>query len=285
MKNLLKPIILGLIVMLLFSITTPAFAQESEDVLTGKMNNLSTTEKRSITDHIEKFEVKTAENNKELSKENKQIASKSMKNIEKNLVFAEVKDGEKNIILSTDNKKTFVAITDKTIDVVEQVGEYDFLINGERNHFEVTISDGSEDNQKLFGESMGETIQTDKAQTMASWKYKASKWVNINAQRNFSTYTASALGGILGTIMASALSWGTLASVGASLGVGMAYNFVAASQYPTNVGKSHLYYYEQGRSPLTDYKVRSLDYAVYKGSNKFLGSTVRYKRSCVGCGV
>lgn len=69
--------------------------------------------------------------------------------MEKNLVYADVKNGEKNIILNTDNKNTFVAITDKTIEVVEQVGEYDFLINGELNHFDVTISDVSVDDQTL----------------------------------------------------------------------------------------------------------------------------------------
>nr|QRZ19837.1 hypothetical protein JUJ52_09465 [Virgibacillus sp. AGTR] len=33
--------------------------------------------------------------------------------------------------------------------MVEPVGKYDFLINGELNHFDVTISDVSEDDQTL----------------------------------------------------------------------------------------------------------------------------------------
>lgn len=99
MNDLLKTTVLGLIVMLIFNITSPAFANQSENGLPEKMNNLSNTEKTTITNHLEEFEIETAENSKVLSRENKQIARNSLEDIEKNLIYTEVKNGEKNIML------------------------------------------------------------------------------------------------------------------------------------------------------------------------------------------
>lgn len=65
MSKLLKTIVLSSIVMFLFSITTPAFAQESGNGLADKMNNLSTTDKQSITNHLKnstRSQQKTARN-------------------------------------------------------------------------------------------------------------------------------------------------------------------------------------------------------------------------------
>lgn len=277
--------------MLIFNITSPALANHAENGLSVTMNNLSKTEKQIITNHLVAFEVETAESSGELSEENKQIASKSLENYEENLIYADIKDGEKNIILGTDNENTFVAITDGTIDVVERISETDFLINGERHHFEITISDGPDDNQKTFGiESNDRTIQlsgtsiTGTSTLNSTWTLSHTKSVNVNAQRNFHTYTVSALGGIIGSIVGGVFG-GTLGSIVAGAGVGMAYNYIASSEYPTNVGRSNLYVYTQGRSPLTDYKTVSYDYAVYYGKNIFLGTSTTIKRSCVGCGV
>src|SRR5699024_3082383 len=230
-------IFLGLI-LLVFNITpVSAFAEQTEHKLSKTMSNLSKTEQQDITNHLETFELKTANNSKELSKENKQIAKKTLENFKDNLNYADINNGEKNIILDTDNEDIFVAITDGTIEVVERVGESDFLINGEKNHFEVTITDGPDDSALTVNGEVG---------TMSTWKFQSSKWVNVNAQRNFDTYTASALGGILGTIFGGILGGGYWGSMAAGLAVGAAYNYIASSSYPTNVGKSHIYMYTKG---------------------------------------
>ncbi|WP_337020131.1 hypothetical protein [Oceanobacillus massiliensis] len=263
-------------ILLVFNITpVSAFAKQPELKLSKTMSNLSETEQQDITNHLETFELKTAKNNNELSKENKQIAKKTLENFKDNLNYADINNGEKNIILDTDNEDIFVAITDGTIEVVERVGEFDFLINGEKNHFEVTITDGPDDSALTVNGEVG---------TMATWKYESSKWVNVNAQRNFSTYTASALGGILGTIFGGIMGgyWGSMA---AGLAVGAAYNYASSSQYPTNVGRSHIFMYTKGTLPLVDRKTVSYDYAVYRGENVYLGRAEKIKRSCVGCGV
>ncbi|MBO1001628.1 hypothetical protein [Pseudogracilibacillus auburnensis] len=227
--------------------------------------------------------MKTADTSEELSKENKQIAKKSLESFEKNLIYAGINNGEKNIILGTDNEDTFVAITDEIIEVVERIGEYDFLINGEEHHIEVTISDSSDDSETALTFN-NETIESGEVGIMSSWKLQSTKWVNVNAQRNFHTYTASALGGIIGTILGGVIG-GAFGSMVGSLAVGMAYNYAASSQYPTNVGRSHLYMYTRGKSPLVDRKTVSYDYAVYNGKNVYLGKAERIKRGCVGCGV
>ena len=85
--------------------------------------------------------------------------------------------------------------------------------------------------------------------------------------------------------MGAALGYGFVGGIIASAAVAMAYYFVAASEYPTNVGKSHLYIYNRGKAPLTEQKIRSYDYAIYYGKDVFLGTSETIKKSCVGCGV
>lgn len=258
----------------MFNIPAPAFADQTKNGSQATMDNLSKAEEKIITNHLVAFELETADNNRELSEENKQIAEKSMENIDESLIYADIKDGEKNIILGTDSENTFVAITDDIIDVVEQIGPYDFLINGERHHFEVVISDGTDSNQGI-----PVSLASD------NWTLISDRWVNVNAQRNFDTYTASTLGGILGAIIGSVFGLGFAGGIAMSAGVSIAYNYAASSKYPTNVGKSRLRTYKKGRSPLTTYKMVSQDYAVYKGKNVYLGTSTTIKRSCVGCGV
>lgn len=286
--NLFKIIVVGLIAILIFNTASPAFADNQnrkEGAFPRVLDNLSKTDKHVIEKHLKTFNVKTAVNYEELSKENEQIAREALGNIEKNLIHAGIKNGEKSIILRSDNKDTFVAITDKIVEVVKQVDEYDFLINGEKHHFEVTISDVPVNSPISPSITFNDrNIQSSEVSLM-SWNYHSFKSVNVNAQRNFHTYTASALGGILGTIMALALGWTIVGGIVASLAVGMAYNYAASSQYPTNVGKSNIYIYTKGKQPLWSKKVVSYDYAIYYGSPRYLGTTTRYEYSCVGCGV
>ncbi|AXI00571.1 hypothetical protein DV702_13070 [Sporosarcina sp. PTS2304] len=277
MKNLLKTFILGLIVMLVLNITSPAFANQAAYLPLKPLDDLSSVEKQTITTHLEEFKLDTTKNSEKLSHANKQIAMKSLKNIDKNLIYADIVNGEKNIILGTDNKDIFVAITDEIIDVVERVGEFDFLINGELNHFEVTISDDPVGEQKLSGYEYSVMA--------APWIYKSEKTINVNAQRNFATYTAAVLGGILGTYLGPALGFAAYGVIATSLGVGAAYTYIAASDYPTNVGQSVVKTYRDGNYPTSRYRFISRHYAVYKGARYYLDTTTTYHSPCTGCGV
>lgn len=286
-KNFFKTIILGLVALLIFNIAPPVHADQTEIGISVKMKNLDKKEQQSIVKHLKSLKTETARNSMELSKENKKIARESLKNIESNLVYADINEGEKNIILGTADAKTFVAVTNEIIEVVEQVGEYEFLINGESHRFEVTVTDAvdlSEPSYSLTSEF--EDINSGEISIQSTgWTYRGSSWVNINAQRDFHTYTVSALGSVIAAVLGAVAGVGFWGVTLAGLGVGMAYNFVASSQYPTNVGKAHVYRYDRGISPLRDYKTRSYDYAVYQGRNVFLGISERIKKSCVGCGV
>lgn len=225
--------------MLMFNTASSAFADSQNQkggASPGVMDNLSKTDKQIIENHFETFNVKTAVNNEELSKENEQIVKKALEKIEKNLIYAGIKDGEKSIILSSDNKDTFVAITDGIVEVVKQVGEYDFLINGEKHHFEVTISDGPANSPISPSITFNDRNIQPSEVGLIGWTYHSVKSVNGNAQRDFHTYTASPLGGILGSIMAVALGWTIVGGIAARLAVGMAYNYAASSNHPTNVG-------------------------------------------------
>lgn len=285
-KNFFKTIILGLVALLIFNITPSVHAVQLENDFSGKMSNLDKKEEQIILKHLKSLKAEEAKNNKKLSKENKKIANDSLKNIEDNFLYAEIHDGVKSIILGTGDAKTFVAVTDDNIEVVQQLSEQEFLINGESHQFEITITE-SDIQPTDISLSELEVMNSDEVsiQNSRTWTFVGASWINVNAQRAFHTYTASSLGTVITSVLltfAGVVFWKVTV---ASLGVGIAYNYVASSEYPTNVGKSHIYRYSRGISPLRDYKTHSQDYAVYQGRNVFLGTSYTYKNSCVGCGV
>lgn len=281
-----KTIILGLMVLLIFNIASPVHANQIEKGSSPNMEHLDKNEQKIIKKHLKSLKAENAKNSKKLSKENKKIANESLDNSESNLVYADIAEGEKNIILNTDDPKTFVAVTDENIEVVEQVGDSEFLMNGELHQFEVTIiNDVSEPLTSLASGFEGENSGEISTQATTAWTFIGSTWINVNAARDFHTYSASGLGSVLAGIIATVGGVGFWGVTVASLGVGMAYNYIASSEYPTNTGRSHVYRYKRGVSPLTDYRTKSYDYAVYYGKSIYLGVSERIRKSCVGCGV
>ncbi len=287
MKRLFsKTIIWGLMVLLIFNIASPVNANEIEKGPSLNMEHLDKKEQQSIKKHLKSLKADKAKNSKKLSKENKKIANESLENAESELVYADIAEGEKNIILGTDNPKTFVAVTDENIEVIEQVGDTEFLMNGELHQFEVTIiNEPNGTLPALTNEFEGENSGGISTEASSAWTFIGSTWVNVNSQRNFNTYSASALGTVIAGILATVGGVGFWGVTLASLGVGMAYNYVASSEYPTNVGRSHVFRYKRGVSPLRDYRTKSYDYAVYYGKTIYLGISERIRKSCVGCGV
>lgn len=286
-RTFLKTIIFTLIALMVFNTVPPVQANQVEDGFSMKMKNLDKKEQQVILKHLASMKEKNKGSIEALSQGNKKAAKESLGNLEDNLVYADINEGVKSIILGTNDAEVFIAITDDIVEVVEKVGEHEFLINDELHWIEVTVTDVVDLNESSYSSTseLKDINLDDVSIQSTAWILRGSSWVNVNAQRNLDTYSASALGSVvasvLGTIGGVAF-WGVTL---ASLGVGMAYNFVASAAYPTNVGRAHVYRYYRGTSPLTDYRTKSYDYAVYKGNNVYLGISERIKKSCVGCGV
>ena len=276
---------------MVFSSTAPvSAAAQLGNALEGMMDYLDNDKIQAITKHLNEFKIEKADNNNELSKDNKKIISKTLKNFKENLLYADIKNSETIILLITEKEDTQVAITNNIVEVLERIDENIFLINGEENHFEVSVSEEI-DNQELTDNVLNDvTIQANDGWIQVGsrsgpWTFESGKWVNVNASRDFVTYTASALASVLTGFMGIALglSFGSTLVLGIS--VAAAYNYTATANYPTNVGKSYVSYYRNGPIPLSDRRVWSSDYAIHNGTDYHLGISETFYTPCVGCGV
>ena len=160
LKRFLKYFILVIIVALVFSSTAPAYAAaQSGNALQGMMDYLGNDKIQAITNLLNEFNVEKVDNISELSKENKKIISKTLKNYQENLLYADIINSETIILLNTEKEDTQVAITNNIVEVVERIDENTFLINGEKNHFEVSVSNET-DNPVLTDNELNDvTIQ------------------------------------------------------------------------------------------------------------------------------
>lgn len=308
-----KIFILLTIIMMIFGAASPSLANtntsQPTDSLKG-MQELNENQQASVAKHLQELRAELASNKKELSKEHKKLANKALKDYKKTLTYATILEGDEVVMLSTDQANVQVSITGNRIDVVERIDMETYIINGERHEFEFTVTD--EDGAVVTAQPSGEigtmadedgaavTAQpSDEIGTMAydgNWYssgYKsgpwtveyAGRWVDINAQRNFSTYSASTLGGIIGGIIGASFVWPVTGSLALGAGVAAAYSYVAASEYPTNVGRSFVTTYRNGTYPTSDRRIRSSDHAMYYGTAKYLGEKYTYYIRCIACGV
>ncbi|MYL29096.1 hypothetical protein GLW03_04630 [Halobacillus halophilus] len=282
---------------LLLGMVSPAYADESTGVEEPQVSTqLSEDEKSIIQDELNNFDVEEyASNIDELSEKNREIANEALRNfdVDSEEIFANIsKQGEMVVIVKAETENTTVSVTDDSVEVIKHVNKDDFKINGEDHHIEVTVSEGEVSSKGLKSTVSPEGgvstqaadgyIETD--YRSGPWDFLYSDWVNINTERNIATYSAGAIGGTIGAAIAGSASYGFLAGAGWSAGVGIAYTFAAADEYPTNVGKVYLAAYENSPYPTADRKIFTNAYAVYQGENVYLGTDNTYYARCLGCG-
>lgn len=295
-----KIFILLTIIMMIFGAASPSLANtntsQPTDSLKG-MQELNENQQASVAKHLQELRAELASNKKDLSKEHKKLANKAIKDYKKTLTYATILEGDEVVMLSTDQANVQVSITGNHIDVVERIDLETYIINGERHEFEFTVTD--EDGAAVTAQPLDEAQPSDEIGTMAydgNWYssgYKsgpwtveyAGRWVDINAQRNFSTFSASTLGGIIGGVIGASFAWPVTGSLAMGAGVAAAYSYVAASEYPTNVGRSFVTTYRNGTYPTSDRRIRSSDHAMYYGTAKYLGEKYTYYIRCIACGV
>lgn len=273
-------------VVLILGAVFPAYASKSVDVSQlQSLSHLSNSEKQTIVNHLSRFDINTASNNNEISKKNKEIIFKAMAD-EKNLYYADINKENTVIILNTEHSNTQVAITDDIVEVIEQVDVNTFLINDEKHHFEVTFTPVVS-NQALTADvelqSSDGWVQVSSRQ--GPWTWQSASWVNVNAERNFHTYTAGAFGSIMGYYLAIGLVLTPGGALVAGIALSAAYAYVASTNYPTNVGKSYVSFHRNGTSSFADKRVWSSDYAIYNGKDIYLGLAETFYYRCIACYV
>lgn len=280
---------------LTFSLVSPAFATQSLDGDGSKeTDGLSKGEKESIEGKLQNFKVeKYADNIDEISTENRKIINDTIKDLDIDSpdTLAQISEKNEMIITAPASKAdTTVAITDNIVEVVEKVGKNDFLINGEKNHVEVTVETVKE--SPGFKEKTSGVVSTQAADNWIEvsyrsgpWTHESSHWIDVNAERNFSKYSAAAMSSIIGGAVGLAFSWsGFFAGVAGGIAIGIAYDFISSDDYPTNAGKMYLASYKNSPYPTADKRVYANAYAVYNGDDIYLGTDNTYYYKCLGCG-
>lgn len=164
------------------------------------MPDLDVNQQASVARHLQGLRAELATNNKALSKEHKKLANKALTDYKKTLTFATMLNSDPIVLLSTEQPNVQVSITGNTIDVVERIDMETYIINGERHEFEFTFT--NEDGSPFTSPSSGQfgTMAYDgwysSGYKPGPWTVESgSRWVNVNASRN---YSASTLGGIIG---------------------------------------------------------------------------------------
>ena len=274
-----------------FGLGSPAYAAESADTDDlQRTNQLSESEKAFIMGELSNFDVEDyASNIDELSDVNRQIVNDTLKKVDlgNGEIFADISEnGEMLVIAQTEKENTTVNITDNLVEVVEQVDQDTYKINGETNDFEVTIS-GLKTNSEGPSAMVSPDGSSGDVQALAAdgwveisyrsgpWTYLYADRIDVNAERVLSSYSASVIGGIVGAAVAAGSGFGWFAGIAYSAGAGIAYTFAASDEYPTNVGIVYL---------TADRRNRSRAYAVYQGDNIYLGTDYTYYYRCIGCG-
>lgn len=291
MKNiLLKSFTFITSLILLISLVSTSYAAqvgaETNYKTLEKMENLNNNEKKMINNHLEKLDINSAENNKELSKENLEIAENTLKNAEKHIMFADIINDEKSIILNTEKENTKVAITDDFVEVIETIDDNIFLINGEKHIFEIDLEDGFED-VLLDGDLTTQAANDGWVETgpkPGPWTVTSTKTANIQAQQALYTYTVSALTSIVATVIASKLELSQTNTIIVALAGALAGTFIS-NQVSSPVGKATIKSAKNGEPPLSDKRVETRSYAVHNGVDTFLETDIKYFSRCIGCGV
>ncbi|MHC8516059.1 hypothetical protein [Sporosarcina sp. ITBMC105] len=289
MNKSLKFFIITIVLIMTFntSFNPIALANQFKSEDTPKTNVLEKKKQEIINNHLTGINTETVENSRELSPERKRIVDKALKNWNENLIYSDIIHDEKVIILKTDVKDTMVAITDYMVEVVEILGGNNFAVNGDINHFEVTVEDGED---QLISPDKNVEIQyfdgfLRSGVKPGPWTSKGSKWVNYEAQKNFDTYGTGALVTIISSLIAGFLSLHPAGAIAVGVASGWVASYVAAGKYPTGVGKAFLIWYRNGDNPLADKKIDSFDYVNYRGEWKFMGISNSYYVKCLACNV
>ncbi|MFC3210665.1 hypothetical protein [Planomicrobium okeanokoites] len=292
-KNLLSII---LVVAMLFSVSTPAFANTKESNVFKGIENFSVEKEVKLKKAIQNTKFK---NQSEQSAANQRLISKTTNNPEENLEYADVVEGQTVLVYKTsENKK--VAVTDDFVEIVEQVDENTFLINGVEHNIEYTyeeefstgsdftVNDSSKElvDEKDFyanDSSIGTLATTNYSgfsvipNPGGTWNRVSSGYHNVYLENKIGSYTVAGLSAVIGFVIGGVLGnvYGAVAGFIAGIALG--------SQYTnSSTARAFIVHYERSSLPAFYKKTGTSAYAMWNGSPKYLGFKAHYYSKSIG---
>ena len=268
---------------LIFTTSAPLFASGGNDfnragmsdvnVALERLYDLPMQEKELLQNAIYEPEFI---NLSELSRVDQALVREVTKNPESYLVVAEVVLDQVVLIYETSDPNVMIAVTDDHVDVIEQIAEYTFLINGEKFVFEVTI-EGEHSPAHVFGCCC----------SVHPWDPPMQWWHSTNPPRNVAyswTFVRTQTRTLSSSTVFADMATATLASIAARLLWGGQFLASAAtsiaavliqSAFRTTEARLVTRYYNHRTSNFHRREViRS--YPVVSGSPVFAGTTWHY---------
>lgn len=262
MKKIFKNISILLVSALMFNMLLPTISFASNEQSNNVMNRINNLPKNERSSLAYALENKNYANISVLSTSQKNLIAETTANPEKYLNNAEVVAGQSVLIYNTDDENVKIGYTDGYIEVVENLGEGTFLINGEKHTFKYEfIEDKSVNEDVITPMSTWVQISHNPGGTFSS---SSAGWHNIHAENAFVNYTVSALA-IVVALFVKPLA-GAMISVAAML--------IASTYSNTSVAKVYKTSWNHNTNL---YRMETLMvYAVYQGSDHYLGWEERF---------
>lgn len=298
MKNWKKILSLILVTIMLFSVSTPALADEKGSSVFKEIENLSPQKETKLKSAIQNKKFK---NFSKQSLADQKLISQTTINPDSNLEYADVVEDKTVLVYKTKDNKKKIAVTDDFVEVVEQKDETTFLINGVEHTVKYTYTEGeslpvdgvvSSDTSKT--PIAKEDFSTDSSSigTLASTNYSGfsvipnpgGTWIkvssgyhNVYLENAIKTYTVAGLSAVIGFVLGATLGsvYGAVAGFVAGIALG--------SQYTnSSVARAFIVHYK--RSSLPDFykKTGTSAYAMWNGSPKYLGFKAHYYSKSIG---
>ncbi|PYZ95944.1 hypothetical protein CR205_16340 [Alteribacter lacisalsi] len=204
----------------------------------------------------------------ELSADNQRLVEEVSENPDVHLEKAAYVNGEEIIIYSTPDSDVKVASTEGYAEVVEQIDEKTFLINGERHTVEHKNKDVKKDSSASDENVAPLSSWTEISNPGGPWVSVSTGWTDLHFNNAIGTYSTGTLAIIIGSLVPSV--WGLV------VGIGVASMLISSNFTNSSAAKVYRVNYEHGDAPQVYRQTSFHSYAVWEGQDHFLGIDREY---------
>jgi hypothetical protein len=237
---------------LVFAEGNSVYGQDAENAIMRKKLFVTSSTKNNLNDYLE-----IAEN---LTSEHMELVTEVFKTPNK-FIYEKLTYNDSNVLLfKTSKSNVNISVTDDLIEVIEQVNESEFLVNGKLIEFHISY-------EESLPYSTRDWVEIN--DPGGSWNLVESGWYYYDVSTNFATVSY----GVLISIISAAIGGpaGLAISIAAVLGAG-AYDILSNS----NQGKSYVKEYEHQTLPTIYKKYISIDYVYYDSAWEYMGTETTY---------
>jgi hypothetical protein len=270
-KGIKHSLSIVLVLSMIFSITSPAFASDKNgNPAIERINQFPADEKKLLQSAIDDPEFA---NSSELSTSNQKLIKKITEDPKLNLAIAEVHNNQIILIYNTSDSDVKITSTDGYVEVIERADKNTFIINGEKHHIEYKYEEDFDHNNDITDKvtDTNEVSSTSGSWMEISnpgggWRSTSSGWHNLHFENAIKSYSAATLAALIGYFVTPLA--GVLLSAATLLISSQFSNSSTAKIYRTD--------YDHWDAPRAYKKSSYHCYAVWQGENKFLGIETKY---------